>query len=106
MATLSSHSATTQKPPSAVIERRPGHQRLGEIMVEHRGLTPNQVEEILVYQSEHRVRFGAAAVALKLASAKDVFWALAQQFGYSNYSPSNWRVNEELNGYLTFQRGG
>ena len=45
-----------------------------------------QVEQILAYQREQGLRFGDAAVALKLASREEVLWALSQQFHYP-YAP-------------------
>ncbi|MDB5817642.1 MAG: tyrosine protein kinase [Rhizobacter sp.] len=55
---------------------------IGEFIRELRNLDDRQVEEILGYQRKHRLRFGEAAVALKLASNDDVLWALSQQFHY------------------------
>lgn len=40
------------------------------------------VERVLAHQRLHRVRFGAAAQALGLATADDVLWALSQQYHY------------------------
>lgn len=61
----------------ATIERT-----IGDIIRENRQLTPEQVERVLEHQRQHGVRFGEAAVALKLASSDDVLWALSQQFHY------------------------
>jgi chain length determinant protein tyrosine kinase EpsG len=57
--------------------------RLGEILARNRQLTPQQVERIAAVARVRRVRFGDAAVALGLASAHDVFQALAAQFRYA-----------------------
>lgn len=43
-----------------------------------------QLEEILALQRQRGIRFGQAAVALKLATGDDVIWALSQQFHYPN----------------------
>ena len=59
---------------------------IGELICETRDLTQFQVEQILAYQRRHRVRFGEAAVALKLATSDDVLRALSRQFHYA-YSP-------------------
>lgn len=59
------------------------HDRLiGALLSHARGLTESQVNRIAVYQHEKGLRFGEAAVALKLASDDDVLWALSQQFHY------------------------
>lgn len=55
---------------------------IGDLIRHRRGLTDRQVEEILIYQRERGVRFGEAAVALRLASEEDVLAALSQQFHY------------------------
>jgi protein-tyrosine kinase len=55
---------------------------LGALIRHLRELDDSQIERILAYQRQHQVRFGEAAVALKLASSDDVLWALSQQFHY------------------------
>lgn len=55
---------------------------IGAIIAETRHLTAEQVESVLAYQKKHSVRFGEAAVAMGVASADDVIFALAQQYHY------------------------
>ncbi len=55
---------------------------IGELIRRHRDLSAEQVERILAHQREHDMRFGEAAVALKLANEDDVVRALALQFDY------------------------
>lgn len=55
---------------------------IGTLLSNARGLSDAQVKNITVYQREKGLRFGEAAVALKLASDDDVLWALSQQFHY------------------------
>jgi receptor protein-tyrosine kinase len=55
---------------------------IGDLIRELRQLDARQVEQVLQHQREHGVRFGEAAIALKLASRDDVQWALSQQFHY------------------------
>ena len=59
---------------------------IGELIREACDLTAEQVDQILAYQRSRGVRFGEAAVALKLATSDDVLHALSQQFHYA-YSP-------------------
>ena len=59
---------------------------IGDIIRQVRNLTTEQVETVLLYQREKGVRFGEAAIALGLASDRDVLFALSQQFHYP-YSP-------------------
>jgi len=83
---------------SAAAEAKPVvHERaIGDILSELRSLTAEQVESILAYQRERGVRFGAAAVALGLASPDDVLFALAQQFHYPYAAESQRLLSPEL----------
>ncbi len=70
---------------------------IGDLIRQARGLTPTQIEQILQYQREHRMPFGEAAVALKLATRDDVLWALSQQFHYPFATAGELpALNEEL----------
>lgn len=55
---------------------------IGDLISELRKLDARQIELVLQHQRQHGVRFGEAAIALKLASRDDVMWALSQQFHY------------------------
>ena len=70
-------------------------QSIGSLLRSTRRITDDQVQEVLGYQREHGVRFGEAAVALKLVSHDDVVWALSQQFHYP-YAPSDAISNPEV----------
>ena len=68
---------------------------IGDLMRESRKLTDEQIEQVLLHQREHDVRFGEAAVALEFVTRDDVVWALAQQFHYP-YVPGERKGNPEL----------
>ena len=68
---------------------------IGDFLRERRKLSELQVNEIVRYQREHRVRFGDAAIALRLADSSDVVWALSRQFHYTNDSDTE-ALNREL----------
>ena len=55
---------------------------IGDFLRERLKLTDAQIDDILRYQREHHLRFGDAAIALRLASGADVVWALSRQFHY------------------------
>lgn len=55
---------------------------IGNLMRAPCGLRDEDIERIAAYQRESGMRFGEAAVALRLAERKDVLAALAQQFHY------------------------
>jgi chain length determinant protein tyrosine kinase EpsG len=61
---------------------------IGDFLCEIRNLSAAQVEQVLAYQRDKGVRFGEAAIALRLASTDDVLYALAQQFRYP-YTPES-----------------
>jgi protein-tyrosine kinase len=56
---------------------------IGEIIRQRRQLTEQQIDQIVEYQHKHKVRFGEAAVALRLATNEDVLLALSKQYQYS-----------------------
>ena len=69
---------------------------IGEIISKANNLSTEQIETILQYQKDHNVRFGEAAVALGLANADDVMWALAQQFHYPYSGEHEDSLSKEL----------
>jgi len=54
----------------------------GSILVEHGRLSPSDAEEIERYAGANGLRFGDAAVQLKLLNNDDIAFALAHQFNY------------------------
>ena len=54
----------------------------GGILVEHGRLTPSDAEDIERYAGTHGMRFGDAALHLKLLTQDDIEFAIAQQFNY------------------------
>lgn len=83
------------EPPIEDAEEKVVDRSIGDLMRESRNLSDAQIEQILLYQREHDVRFGEAAVALDFATNDDVVWALAQQFHYP-YVPGARPGNPEL----------
>lgn len=55
---------------------------IGAILVEQGRLNPNDLDEIQRFASANGLRFGDAAVKLKLLSQHDIDLAIAQQFNY------------------------
>jgi len=69
---------------------------IGSILTETQRLAPGQVDIVLEYQRRKGLRFGEAAVALKLVQEDDVLFALSQQFHYP-YAPHTRRdLSSEL----------
>ena len=71
---------------------------IGEILGDRVQLSPEDVERILAYAKDKGVRFGAAAVALKLATPDQVLQALAEQFGYPYATEDERKLMPELVG--------
>jgi chain length determinant protein tyrosine kinase EpsG len=69
---------------------------IGELIRDARNLSAEDVERISKYQREHKMRFGEAAIALGLANAEDVLFALSQQFQYAYGDEERRRANPEL----------
>jgi len=69
---------------------------IGAILVEDGRLDQSDVELIQKYASEHRIRFGDAALQLKLITAADVRFALARQFKYPEFSRGDDGVADEV----------
>lgn len=80
--TLRTHPTAREHDASEASNAQLVDRAIGSYIREIRKLTNEQVEQILAYARTHGVRFGDAAVRLKLASEQDVLWALSQQFHY------------------------
>ncbi|MBN4836529.1 hypothetical protein, partial [Enterobacter hormaechei] len=52
-------------------------QTIGDIISRINSLDAGQIDTIVDYQRKHGVKFGEAAVALRLARPEDVAWALS-----------------------------
>lgn len=69
---------------------------IGDFIRRVRALSDLQVGQILAYQRSNGLRFGEAAIALKLATSDDVLWALSQQFDYPYALAEDAPFNAEL----------
>ncbi len=72
-----------------------GERAIGHLLRRRRPLSDAQIDQVLEHQAHAGLRFGEAAVALKLVSQEDVTWALFQQFHYP-YAPGGFTRNREL----------
>lgn len=78
------HQALSVDAPAEI--ERPGsarHRLLGTLIRDARDLSDAQIEQIVAYQRERGMRFGEAAVALRLVERRDVLEALSRQFHYT-----------------------
>jgi protein-tyrosine kinase len=75
---------TTVSQSSEITRQGRDHSRmLGTILVEKGRLSETDAEEIQRYAGIHGLRFGDAAVKLKLLTHEDIDFAIAQQFNYA-----------------------
>jgi chain length determinant protein tyrosine kinase EpsG len=81
---------------SPLDDGEPKVRAIGELIRDARNLSAEDVERISKYQREHKMRFGEAAIALGLANAEDVLFALSQQFQYAYGDEERRRANPEL----------
>jgi len=88
--------ATMREASSSADEALAPDRLIGEILSDRLNFSAEQVDEILSHSRENRIRFGAAAVALGLASQDDVLQALAEQFGYPYASEERRKLSPEL----------
>jgi len=92
----SSFSPHDARPSTQDIAPQVLDRHIGDYIREARGLSEQQIEQILHHQLHHNLRFGEAAVALKLATREDVLWALSQQFHYPYAAGEAVQFHEEL----------
>jgi chain length determinant protein tyrosine kinase EpsG len=69
---------------------------IGDLIAEACHLKPEQVEQILAEQRKTGVRFGEAAIQLRLASTEDVLRALARQYHYPYAAQEQRKLSPEL----------
>lgn len=68
---------------------------LGKILLDSGKLTPEAIDRITEFQKERGLRFGEAALKLKLLTKRDLQYALSEQFNY-DYLQEGSDVSKEL----------
>lgn len=90
----SMHSAALNQ-----LHESPTSERLiGSILRSKTGISADEVEQILDHARKKGVRFGDAAVALRLVTQDEILQALAEQFGYPYATEERRRLRPELVG--------
>jgi receptor protein-tyrosine kinase len=74
----------------------PPNRSIGAMLIDSGKIRPEDGERILRYAKEKGMRFGDAAIALKLATADDIQQALAKQFDYPYLAPGDSHVSPEV----------
>lgn len=72
-----------QAPPPHAAGPKTGMARtIGEIIRSAKKLPDSDINRVLAFQTQHGLRFGEAAIQLRIATQEEVLWALSQQFHY------------------------
>lgn len=69
---------------------------IGAMLIDAGKLSPEDGERVLRYAKDKKLRFGDAAVALKLVSKDDIAHVLARQFDYPYLVPGQSHVSPEV----------
>ncbi len=69
---------------------------IGDLIAESCKLQPDQVDKILAHQRATGLRFGEAAIDLRLATTDDVLLALARQYHYPYAAQEQRKLSPEL----------
>lgn len=78
-------------------EVAPGRERaIGAILVDAGRLSAEDAERILRQQKERGLRFGDAAIALRILKTEDIQFALSRQFDYPYLIPGESSVSREV----------
>ena len=72
------------------------HRPLGQILVDIGRMRAETTDKVLQYQKAKHIRFGQAAVKLKVITAEDLDYALARQFNYRCVRPGEAALSLEL----------
>ena len=74
----------------------PGGRSIGALLIDAGRLTLEDAERVLRTQREHGLRFGEAAVRLRLVSEDDIEMALSRQFAYPYLRSGDQMLSKEL----------
>jgi protein-tyrosine kinase len=77
-------------------QERVGRHLIGAILIEEGKLSAVDAERVYDYQKKKHLRFGDAAVRLKLVKTSDVQLALSKQFDYSHLPAREATLSREL----------
>jgi len=89
-------SLLNTRPSPANLIASPVDRSLGKILMDSGKLTPEATERIVEYQKESDLRFGEAALKLKLITKRDLQYALSNQFDYDYLPGGEGEVSNEL----------
>lgn len=83
-------------PGDPTIVRLVGDRSIGQILVDAGRLQENDIPRVMSLHRKRKIRFGEAAVKLRLITAYDVQYALSVQFDYPTLPPGGARTGERV----------
>jgi len=69
---------------------------IGVMLIDSGKMSPEDAERVLRYARERSLRFGDAAIALRLVTENDIQQVLARQFDYAYLQPGQSNVSSEV----------
>jgi type IV pilus assembly protein PilB len=79
-----------------MILRRVIHKQLGELLVERKVITPQQLEKAMAVQKQKGGLLGEILVELGFAKEEDIAQALTTQYGFPYLPLNNYEINPEI----------
>ena len=70
--------------------------RVGQLLIDSGKLSAQDAERVVDYQQQQNLRFGDAALKLKLINESDLHHALAHQFDYAYLTPGDGHFSPDL----------
>ena len=78
------------------LNHRKNQRSVGQLLVDSGKLSAKDVERVVAYQHQQSIRFGDAALKLKLIKESDLHHALANQFDYAYLTPGDGHFSPDL----------
>lgn len=78
------------------LNHRKNQRSVGQLLVDSSKLSAKDVERVVAYQHQQNIRFGDAALKLKLINESDLHHALANQFDYAYLTPGDGHFSPDL----------
>jgi len=76
------------------------NKQLGEVLVEHGAITPQQLEKALTFQRENGGLIGEILVALGFLREEDIAQALTVQYGFPYLPLNNYEIDNAIIGLV------
>lgn len=85
-----------REPVLSELNQLQNQRRVGQLLVDSGKLSAQDAERVVDYQQQQNLRFGDAALKLKLINESDLHHALAHQFDYAYLTPGDGHFSPDL----------